>query len=106
MSKGLKFSPTSKELNKSQIKQDLEDFGRRLCLKWHFREEDRAERHVCNPFKLPSKFNPKEDAAIEIYLSKLEEEILSIKSSGSNYSNLTVEEQEAIRVFRMTPLLL
>ena len=40
LSKGLKFVVTPKELDQSQIKIDLENFGRRLRLKWHFRESE------------------------------------------------------------------
>ena len=40
LSKGLKFVMTPKELDYSQIKVDLESFGRRLRLKWHFRESE------------------------------------------------------------------
>ena len=98
LSKGLKFSPTPKELDRSQLKQDLEAFGRRLRLRWFYREEDDAPEISIKSFKVPSKFNPKNvDAAIEIYLSHLEEKIMSIQSQGSNYSNLPVSEQEALR---------
>ena len=37
------------------------------------------------------------DTSIEIYLSCLEEQLLSISEHGNNYSNLTVSEQEALR---------
>ena len=43
---------------------------------WHFRN-DHWEFDV-NLFKKKSKFNPTGDAAIEIYVSCLEEEILSL----------------------------
>jgi len=49
-------------------------------------------------FKVPSKFLPKNvDAAIEIYLSTLEEKLMSIQPEGSNFSNLSTAEQEALR---------
>lgn len=97
LSKGLKFSPTPKELDRSQLKQDLEAFGRRLRLKWHFRDEESAD-FSSNAFRVPSKFKPPhEDAAIEIYLSVLEEKLMSISVEGSNFSNLTKGEAEAYR---------
>ena len=61
---------------------------------WHYRNEEREI--TINPFKKKSKFNPKrKDTAIEIYLSRLEEEIFSLNKKLS-YSNLTKEERQAI----------
>ena len=98
LSKGLKFSPTPRELDRSQIKQDLEAFGRRLRLKWMYRQSTDTPNPDPTHFKPPSKFIPKgSDVAIEMYLSLLEEQLMSISASGSNHSNLTLSEQEALR---------
>ena len=52
------------------------------------------------PFKQKSKFNPgKNDAAIEFYLSRLEEEILSLDKKIP-YSNLTKGERNALYSLR------
>ena len=64
---------------------------------WHFRN-DRWEFDI-NPFKKKSKFNPEEDTAIEMYLSRLEEEILSLVEKLS-YSNLTKGERNALYLLR------
>ena len=91
LSKGLKFCPTPKGVDKSQIKNDLEQFGRRLRLKWFFRNEE--DTYEINPFKPKSTFNPRNvDTSIEVYLSCLEEELLNVSAHGNNYSNLTVQE--------------
>ena len=98
LSKGLKFVPTPTNVNKAILKEELEKFGRRLRLKWHFRNEDNI--HIINPFKKKSKFNPKwKDVAIEYYLSRLEEDILAIDTK-LNYANLTREEREALKTLR------
>ena len=68
-------------------------YGRKLRLMWHFRNDHRE--FDVNPFKKKSKFNPKGDAAIEMYLSRLEEEILSLNGKIS-YSNLTKGERNAL----------
>ena len=95
LSKGLKFIITRKEIDFSQIKIDLENFGRRLRLKWHFRESENFSDYPA--FKPRSKFNPRDkDAAIKLYLSKLEEELMNICVQGNNYSNVTREELAAI----------
>ena len=100
LSKGLKFCETPKELNRAQLKKDLESFGRKLRLRWHFKDEEGDFSEV-PLFKRKSTFNPKnEDVQIEFYLSRLEEEIMSIKAEGSNYSNLSQVEQQALRDLR------
>ena len=74
------------------------NFGRKLRLKWFFRNDER--QFNINPFKQKSKFNPgKNDAAIEFYLSRLEEEILSLDKKIS-YSNLTKGERNALYSLR------
>ena len=100
LSKGLQFVPTPKHINKAKIKEEIEVYGRKLRLMWHFRNDHRE--FDVNPFKKKSKFNPKGDAAIEMYLSRLEEEILSLDGKIS-YSNLTKGERNALYLLRDDP---
>ena len=96
--KGLKFIPTLTSVNKTLIKEKLECFGRKLRLLWHFRNEESIT--ISNPFKEKSTFNPKgRDAATELYLSRLEEEIMAIDTRLS-CSNLTKEERLALNSLR------
>ena len=75
LSKGLNFIPTCNKVDVARLKLELEQFGRMLRLKWHFRNDKRDI--PINPFKAKSTFNPrKKNAAIEIYLSSLEEKLL------------------------------
>ena len=95
LSKGLKFVATPKEIDYSQVKIDLENFGRRLRLKWFFKEND--DFSEVPAFRPKSKLNPRnKDVAIEIFLSKLEDELMEISPEGCNYSNLTREERVAL----------
>ena len=56
----------------------LEQFGRMLHLKWHFRNDKRDI--PINPCKTKSTFNPRnKDVTIEIYLSSLEEKLLKVE---------------------------
>ena len=74
LSKGLQFVTTPKHFKKALLRKELEHFGRKLRLKWFFRNDER--QFNINPFKQKSKFNPgKNDAANEFYLSRPEEEI-------------------------------
>ena len=96
LSKCLKFVATPKELDYSQIKIDLDNFGRRLRLKWHFKESEEFSKYPV--FRPKSKFNPRnKDIAIEVYLSKLEEEIMKVTANGNNFSNISREECGALK---------
>ena len=101
LSKGLKFVPTPRGVNRAILKQELETFGRILRLKWFYRNEVKSD--VINPFRPKSNFNPKgKDASIEIYLSRLEDEILSIDTK-LKYCNLSREEFTAMNSLRDDP---
>ena len=39
LSKGLKFFPTPKQINKVKIKEEIKVYGRNLRLMWHFRND-------------------------------------------------------------------
>ena len=79
LSKALKFVPTSNHINKAKLKMELKAHDRMLRLKWHFRNDEKEFDR--NKFKLHSTFNLRnKDAAIEIYLSSLEEKIMKIEN--------------------------
>ena len=40
LSKGLQFVPTPKHFNKALLREELEEFGRKLRLKWFFRNDE------------------------------------------------------------------
>ena len=89
LSKGLKFIPTPRSVNKALIKEELECFGRKLRFSWHFWDEDSIP--ISTSFKKKSAFNRKgKDAAIELYLSRLKEEIM-VTDTKLSYSNLSKE---------------
>ena len=69
---------------------ELAAYGWMLRLKWHCRNDKKELDR--NKFKLNSSFNPrKKDAAIEKYLSRLEEKLMSIEIPQNKYSNLTLK---------------
>ena len=83
LSKGLKFVPTPRAFNKAPIKEELEAYGRKLRLMCNFRNDEREFNY--DPL----------DAAIELYLSRLEEEISSLDYKVG-YSNLTKDGRDAV----------
>ena len=56
LSKGLKFSPTPTDIDKAQLKSDLEAYKRRMRLRWHFRnqEDNFTPDNSDNQFKVKS----------------------------------------------------
>ena len=91
LSKGLKFIPTSNTIDKSKLKIKLEAFGKMLRFKWFFRDDEIE----FNPHMFKPKFTLRnKDAAIEIYLSSLEEKLMSTEIPKNKYNNLTRKEPE------------
>ena len=58
LSKGLKFVPTPRGIHKALIKEELEAYGRKLRLRWHFRNDERELSY--DPFKKKPKLILKE----------------------------------------------
>ena len=74
----MKFIPTSNTIDKAKLKTELEPFGRMLRLKWFFWNDEK--QFNLDKFKPKSTFNLRnKDAATEIYLSSLEEKLMSIE---------------------------
>ena len=98
LSKGFNFVPTPLSIDTAVLKEDHKRFGRILRSKWHFRDSEQG--FSSNPFKPKSNFNPpKTDAAIEIYLSRLCEDLIcKAQSHNQNrFNNLTINERAALR---------
>ena len=83
LSKRLNFVSACNNIYKTKVKMELEAFGRMLCLKWHFRNENKDIHR--DMFKPKSKANPcNKDADIEIRLSSLKEKLMKVEVSHSN----------------------
>ena len=77
------------------MKTELEEYGRKLRLMWHFRNGERS--FAADRFRPKSSFNPRnKDVIKETYLSCLEERLLYIEIPSKKFNNLTKEEQEAL----------
>ena len=95
LSKGLNFIPTCNKVDVARLKMELEQFGRMLRLKWHFRDDKRDI--PINPFKIKSTFNPSnKNTVIGIYLSSFEEKLLKIEVPKDKFNNLTKGERDAL----------
>ena len=100
--KGLKFVPTANEIDRAKSKTELEEYGRKLRLTWHFRNDERS--FVADRFRLKSSFNPRnKDVIIETYLSCLKERILDIEIPSKRFKKLTKEEREVLYSLKDDP---
>ena len=99
LSKGLKFVPSANKIDRAKLKRELEEYGRKLRLIWHFRNDKRT--FSTDKFRPKSSFNPRnKDAIIETYLSSLEERLLDIEIPSRRYNNLTKEERNTLYSLR------
>ena len=98
LSKGLKFSPTPTDLNKAQLKADLDIFKRRMGLCWFFRDTDSNNLDKNSlKFKCKSSWSPSNtDPLLESYLAQFEKEVLSVQAEGKYHSNLSSSELTAL----------
>ena len=99
LSEGLNFVTTSNTINKAKLKTELETLDRVLRLKWHFRNEE--NKFDLDQFKPKSIFNLRnKDAAIEVYMSSLEEKLMKIEIPKDKYNNLTCKEWQDLYDFK------
>ena len=79
--------------------RELEEYGRKLRLMLHFRNDERI--FSTDKFRPKSFFNPrKKDTIIETYLSCLEEILLDLEVPSKIYNNFTKEERDALYSLR------
>ena len=102
LSKGLKFLPTANKIDRAMLKMDLEEYGKKLWLIWHFRNNEKPFPY--EKFRSKSTFNPRnKETIIKTYLSGLDERLLDIDISSKRFNNPTKEERNALYNLRDDP---
>ena len=87
--------PTANKIDRSKLKTELEEYGRKLRLMLHFTNDGRS--FVANRFRPKSSFNSRDkNAIIDTYLNCLEERLLDIEIPSKGFNNLIKEEREAL----------
>ena len=93
--------PTTIKIDRAKMKAELEEYGRKLRLMWHFGNDEQS--CVADRFRPKSSFNPRnKNVMIETHLSCLEERLLDIEIPPKRLINLTKEEREAFYSLKMT----
>ena len=70
--------PSANKIDRSKLKKELEEYGRKLRLMWYFRND--KQTFTADKFRPKSSFNQGIKTIIETYLSCLEEGLLDIDS--------------------------
>ena len=87
LSKGLKFVLTANKIDRAKLKTELEEYGRKLWLMWHFRNDEKP--FPFEKFRPKSTFKPRnKDTVIQTYLSSLEERLVDLDISSKRFNNL------------------
>ena len=98
LEKGLDFAPIQRKVNEPELRQDFENFCRRMRIKWHFRNEPSDNFSERPAFSPKSSWKPPlGHPNLEVFLSQVENELFEITKEPTRYSNLSQEEWRAIR---------
>ena len=97
LGKGLDFAPIQQKINEPELKQDFNDFCRRMPLKCYF-QDGTHEFSETPAFSTKSTWNlPKRHPCLEMILSQVENQLFQITKQNLRYSNLSNKEWRAIR---------
>ena len=98
LEKGLDYAPIQRKINEPKLKNDIEEFCRRMRIKWHFRNEPSENFSEIPSFRPKLSWKPpKGNPNLEMLLSKVEQNIFKTIETPIRYSNLSSDEWKAIR---------
>ena len=87
--------PSANKIDQAKLKRELEEYGRKLRLMWHFQNDERT--FTAEKFRPKSSFNPSnKDTIIETYLSCLDKRLLDINILFKRYNNLTKNDCDVL----------
>ena len=94
---GLGFVPTPNMINEADLRQDFNEFSRKMRCKWYFRDGSLNDFSEIPVFKPNSTWKPPVgDSCVELFLRKMEHELFSFLSGKPQSYNLTKEEWQAL----------
>ena len=93
LEKGLDYAPIQNKINEPELRNDFNEFCRRMRLKWYFRNEVTPNFSEVPAFRPKSSWNPpKGHPNLEVFLSEVEKELFTVVDSKLGYSNLSKKE--------------
>ena len=94
----MNFAPIQNKINEPELRTDFNKFCRRMRTKWYFKDEPTKEFSNIPAFSPKSSLTPPNGHPnLEVYLSKIENEVFKIPKEELGYFNLSKLEWEAIR---------
>ena len=98
LEKSYDFPPIQKTLNEPELRKDFEEFLRRMRGKWNFQNEPTNSFRETQALRPKSVWKPpKRHGSLEMFFSRVEEELFSDEMNGSTKSNHFGEEWKALR---------
>ena len=110
LARGLKFIPSPRNINKTEVLADFKKFGRRMRLKEFFHDKNNSTEsetsdtnendYETGAFRKSSTFTPKpnREPALDLYLKHLENSIMKAKPR-KNKSNIPTRKNKNIVIF-------
>ena len=97
LEKSLDYAPIQNKINEPELKQDFEEFCRKMRLKWHFRHELTPEFSTTPAFNRKSTWKPpKGSPSLELFLSQVEKDLFEMSKTTLDYSNFSKEEKQSL----------
>ena len=97
--------PSANKIDQAKLKTELEGYGRKLHLMWHFRND--GWTFTAEKFRPKSSFGPRnKDTVTETYLSYLEKRSLDTEIPSKRYNNLTKDEHDVLYSLKDNPSIL
>ena len=95
LEKGLDHAPIQNKVNEPELRQDFDEFSRKIRLKWYFRNEASEDFNETPSFRCKSSWKPPQgNASLGLFLSQIERELFEIPKKRLGYSNFSKEEWE------------
>ena len=93
------YAPIQKKVNELELRQNFDEFFRKMHLKWHFRNEAAKDFSETLSFRCTPSWKPSQgNACLELFLSQIERELFEIPKKLLGYSNFLKEEWECMRL--------
>ena len=70
LEKGLDYAPIQNKVNEPKLRQDFDEFSRKMRLKWYFRNEATEDFSETPSFRCKSSWKPPQgNASLKLFLS-------------------------------------